>query len=69
MIIHSTRRFGLKKFRELTIVAGRTIWCQRNSTIFDGARQSLSPWKQPFKDELTLVVIKATKSTEKFDIG
>ncbi|TVU36350.1 hypothetical protein EJB05_18282, partial [Eragrostis curvula] len=63
MIIRSRRRFGSKIFREIIMVVAWSIWCHRNSIIFDGAALSLGRWKNFFKEEFALILHKAKPST------
>jgi hypothetical protein len=64
MLIKSRRQFGSKKFSEVIMVAGWTIWCHRNAVIFDASSVSLGHWKEAFKDELSLIIHRANSKTK-----
>jgi hypothetical protein len=63
MLIKGRRLFNSRIFRKVIMVSGWTIRCHRNAIIFDGADISLSHWKEAFKDEFGLVIIRAKPST------
>jgi hypothetical protein len=63
MLIKGRRLFNSRIFRKVIMVSGWTIRCHRNVIIFDGADISLSHWKEAFKDEFGLVIIRAKPST------
>jgi hypothetical protein len=46
------------------MVARWTIWCHRNTIIFDGAAVSLSRWRPAFKDEFSLIIHRAKPPTK-----
>jgi hypothetical protein len=62
MLIKGRRLFNSRIFRKVIMVSGWTIRCHRNAIIFDGADISLSHWKEAFKDEFGLVIIRAKPS-------
>jgi hypothetical protein len=63
MLIKGRRQFNSGIFREVIMVGGWTIWCHQNAIIFDGADISLSHWKEAFKDEFSLVILRAKPSS------
>lgn len=62
MLLQARRDFNSVIFREIIIVGAWAIWKHRNEIVFDGVALSLRRWKQIFKDELGLVVIRAKPS-------
>ncbi|KAF8698001.1 hypothetical protein HU200_035505 [Digitaria exilis] len=51
MIIQSRQQFGSCIFREIVIVACRSLWCHRNSIVFDGQSLSFARWKALFVED------------------
>lgn len=64
MLNLSRRIFNSWIFREVLIVGSWTIWCHRNAIIFNNARVNLSRWKQCFREEMSMVDLRAKPSVK-----
>ncbi|KAF8670980.1 hypothetical protein HU200_050252 [Digitaria exilis] len=58
MIIAARHMFGSPIFREIVIVSCWSIWCHRNSIIFDNGSLSLLAWKHFFVQEVSMVLLR-----------
>lgn len=63
-LMASRQAFGTVLFMEISVVAAWCIWTMRNSIIFDGKMPSLRCWKEQFRAELSLTILRS-KSTKK----
>ncbi|KAF8670387.1 hypothetical protein HU200_050690 [Digitaria exilis] len=59
MVITSRETFGSTIFREIVILATWSIWCHRNSIIFDNKNLSFMAWRASFVREMDLVTLRA----------
>lgn len=61
MVLEARNAFGNRIFGEIFITGCWIIWTTINKVIFDNGSILISRWKQRFKEEMTLVCIKAKK--------
>ncbi|RCV42444.1 hypothetical protein SETIT_9G217000v2, partial [Setaria italica] len=59
MIVQALQHFGSTIFREIVTVVAWSIWCHRNSIIFDGQHVSFAQWRRSFVEDLSLVSLRA----------
>nr|TKW03477.1 hypothetical protein SEVIR_7G027000v2 [Setaria viridis] len=62
MIIQARQRFGSCIIREIVIVACWTLWCHRNSIVFNAQSLSFARWRLSFVEEMRRVSLRAKTS-------